>query len=997
MNKQSFLIGILCGALCLAVQAAQDLESRFENPPRESRTAVFWFWSNSVSRESITRDLTAMQEAGIGRAVLSMTRYHSGTVPLEQGGTVFLSPAFLRDLRFALDEAERLGLQITLNPANGWYQGGPWVTPDLGSQMLVWSVLDVTGPESLEKALPLPDRHRSNARAKIMPGAMEFLQPVAVLAYRKSARGRLVADSLVRLDDRMDASGRLTWDIPPGDWAVYRFGHIPNMIGMHQDSPGYTGLQIDHLSQAAIEAYCDHVIRPLLDAAGPHVGGTLDRLHEDSLELGFYDWTAELPARFKALKAYDPVPRLPELAGAEFEPSGVSPSFPDDFAAVLEDLLVTQHYGSLHRFCRKHGLSLGTEGGDVNGSIRVKGAEVEVPMGEFWTHRTRAADSFNAFNRNTVFASHLYGLTNSFEAFTSLQHWMETPAELKAMANEVYALGADHLTVHGFSMSRPEIPAPGDVYFAGTHFNPGVTWWDPFAKELVSFFNRSQALLTAGTPVVDLLYLDGPFIRQQLKTNEMLHESELWKFDVIDPSLIQTLSVSEEGAVVLPGGQTCRVLVLTEPFHHADILPALTELVKQGATVWIRTDESSRLIKSPAVKDWVGRLGAGPEPGLYSAGRGRILIQPPTGTPEPFGDGPYKRRYFRGDSAAAMRTLQIPPAFSYAGESSMRLLFTHRQLGAQQIFFVANAGHETVQADCTFRAAGMQPERWDPVTGKRTPLPVFKCSENTTTVPLQFEAHESFFVVFKDQVDDGPVDELVLDGRPAGALCNQSVREKADGAIHLAAFAGGNYQIRHADGTEETRDLKIPLPVTVSSAWDIRFIPAREEISAFQISTNRLFLWNQSPDARLRGFSGTAVYTASVDLDVDWLNASDGAVIDLGPVPGIPELRAVGGGNYEPTANIYDALCAEIRINRKPVGLLWSAPWRLDCSGLLKPGTNEIEIRVINPWHNWRVANGFLPVAHSWSTPGLKLPLIDSGLSGPVRLIPAVHIPFRRM
>jgi len=59
-------------------------------------------------------------------------------------------------------------------------------------------------------------------------------------------------------------------------------------------------------------------------------------------------------------------------------------------------------------------------------------------------------------------------------------------------------MGVNHRTIHGFSSSPINTPPPGDVYFAGTHFNPGVTWWNSFAQPLTSFFNRSQTMLTTG-------------------------------------------------------------------------------------------------------------------------------------------------------------------------------------------------------------------------------------------------------------------------------------------------------------------------------------------------------------------------------------------------------------------------------------------------------------------------------------------------------------------
>jgi hypothetical protein len=37
-----------------------------------------------------------------------------------------------------------------------------------------------------------------------------------------------------------------------------------------------------------------------------------------------------------------------------------------------------------------------------------------------------------------------------------------------------------------------------------------------------------------------------------------------------------------------------------------------------------------------------------------------------------------------------------------------------------------------------------------------------------------------------------------------------------------------------------------------------------------------------------------------------------------------------------------------LRVNGKPAGTLWTAPWRIDVTGLLHPGENRIEVTVMN-------------------------------------------------
>ena len=43
---------------------------------------------------------------------------------------------------------------------------------------------------------------------------------------------------------------------------------------------------------------------------------------------------------------------------------------------------------------------------------------------------------------------------------------------------------------------------------------------------------------------------------------------------------------------------------------------------------------------------------------------------------------------------------------------------------------------------------------------------------------------------------------------------------------------------------------------------------------------------------------------------------------------------------------------AGVRLNGMNLGIVWTAPWQLDITDAVKPGTNALEIRVTNLWPN---------------------------------------------
>ena len=909
----SLLAGLLIGVNPAGVRA-DGLEEEFRQPSNENKVAVFWFWANTVTKEGITRDLEAMKQSGIGRAVLGMTAAHSATV--ESGGVVFLTPEWLALFRYALDEADRLGIKISAVMSNGWYQGAPWVTPEMGAQQLVWSETAITGPSTFSAALPVPDKFRKEKRGGISAKAKGHFKPVAVLAFRQNAKGELLKDTMVRLDDQMKSDGTLNWPAPDGKWCVFRFAYVPNFVPMKQDSPGFTGLQIDHLSAKTMEMFFNKVGLPMLEAAGPHVGKTLDFLHEDSVELDPYNWTGDLPEQFIARRHYDLIPWLPVLAGKKFADEPQTGRIENDFEAVVDEMLADEHYGTFRKLCHQHGIRLETEGGDVSSSLRVKGT-TDLVMGEFWNSRSKDRDSrhvensnnLRAFNPNSVIASHIYGRNRvSFESFTSAQHWKEYPAMLKPMADEVYCLGVNHLTLHGYSYSRPETPNPGDVYFAGTHFDPGITWWK-YAGEFFTYLNRCQALLLAGQPVTDILYVDGPETQIMIQNNEARSLTALSKCDVIPGDfLVSQLKVLPGGRVGLTNGASYAVLAVANATIEPAALQKIVQLVKDGATAWFRTvpKQASGWTGYPdtdkTVANCLEELGTEKSAGVYAVGKGKVIL----------GDMPVKN---------LLAGIGLAPDFSYTPDDGQPFLdYTHRRVADVDVYFVANWKDVPHQAECAFRVTDKQPELWDPVTGKISPCPEYQAGDGTVRLSLKLPPNGSTFVVFRKNAAKTKTTPVAI-GTP-------------------------------------------PAPLSITGPWRIQFNPARAGVPGFEITRPDLFLWNESANANIKDFAGTASYHSEFSVGKEWLGTNRQAFLDLGVIHDL----------------------AEIFVNGKSMGAVWTAPFRADIASALQAGSNTLEIRVVNTWHNWRLANNpLLNLPASWGTRGLTDPM-PAGLLGPVVL-----------
>jgi len=159
---------------------------------------------------------------------------------------------------------------------------------------------------------------------------------------------------------------------------------------------------------------------------------------------------------------------------------------------------------------------------------------------------------------------------------------------------------------------------------------------------------------------------------------------------------------------------------------------------------------------------------------------------------------------------------------------------------------------------------------------------------------------------------------------------------------------------------------------TVEGAWDISFQPNRG--APARISLDKLASWSENADAGVKYFSGTATYTKTLQAPADWFAAPlknhVRLWLDLGDVKNL----------------------AAVSVNGKPLGIVWKPPFRVDLTGALKSGANQLEIKVTNLWVNRLIGDQQPGIATKYTYTTQQFyqqnsPLLPSGLLGPVRIV----------
>jgi hypothetical protein len=157
--------------ICLsAISHGAGLEHGFRTPPSDAKPRTWWHWmAGNITREGITADLEAMKTAGLGGATILDI---SEGIP--KGAVRSLSPEWFGLVNHALQEAARLGLEITLNNCPGWSSsGGPWIKPVNAMKEIRFTETYVDGGKPLNLTLEQPKCGRGNS----------FYRDIAVLAF----------------------------------------------------------------------------------------------------------------------------------------------------------------------------------------------------------------------------------------------------------------------------------------------------------------------------------------------------------------------------------------------------------------------------------------------------------------------------------------------------------------------------------------------------------------------------------------------------------------------------------------------------------------------------------------------------------------------------------------------------------------------------------------------------------------------------------------------
>jgi hypothetical protein len=836
-------------------------------------------------------------------------------------------------------------MEVILGTGPGWSgSGGSWVRAEDSMQHLVGSSVEVKGPVQFDQILPVPPPHAPNPFSGMSPAHQAerdaWFRDVAVLAFPtppgqqatidkvniktlkdvlpysirrtndlfvmpraefdEPAPSQVIeGDQVIDLTELMQPGGRLRWEAPEGDWTVMRF--VARSTGQTTRPAPRTGhgFETNKFDAASYRRHWNEfqakLLKKIVAEGGPlQPGKGLTTIHLDSWEMSSQNWTADFREEFRKRRGYDPQPFYPAWMGLVVESMEKTERVLWDMRRTAQELVLEEHAGEIRKIAREHGLLYSNEPYDMNpaGNIDL-GSVADVPMCEFWY---APLDTQYSCIEAVSIANTMGPQVVKAEAFTSSRDaFAKTPANMKNQTDWAFAIGINGIVFHTYQhQALGERERPGMTMGPyGIQWHRNQTFWD-FLPAYHEYLTRCSHLLRQGEAVADILYL------------------------------------TPEGAphiFVAPADAT------EGPDQMRD---------KKGYAF----DAVTPRILGMRAKVEDGRI-AFPNGSKY-----RVLVLPdvPTMTPESM------ERILQLVEAGAS-VIGSPPVKSpsLVGHPSCDAMVAAR---ARAVWGAGKAPGKVTRIDhgrgAIFWGGDLDPES-GLYPGYRATAAVLSglgLPEDFTSPSgmLRFKHRqtEEADIYFVSNRTDGEVvteGNFRVDGRQprlwdpvsgetralSDYQCHGGItRVPLSFASHQSFFvvfpkrAAGESNPRSPAGNVDVLHQVAPL----DGAWNVSFDPKLG--GPERIAFGRLVDWTARPEEGIRYYSGIATYRKLFDLPPVDVAEDAGIYLDLGAV--------------------HD-LC-RVRLNGRDLGIVWTAPWRVNITSAVKPAGNRLEIEVVNGWVN---------------------------------------------
>ena len=736
------------------------------------------------------------------------------------------------------------------------------------------------------------------------------------------------------LSSKMDKDGKLQWQAPDGRWTILRFGYT--LEGQRtRCSSTVIGYEADMLDPIGIETHFKHCAEPLLDAAGLYAGKTLKYLHVDSYETGADvqgqqpTWSAAFLKEFRTRRGYDPLPYLPALARRIVDNREITDRFLFDIRMTISDLMIERFFGRFAELAHAHGVGIHCETGygtypHPNFDGLRAAGQCDVTMGEFWWGTD---------------------IMSQFAPYCNVIRSVASPAHIYGKR----IVQAESFTAWSHFLEYPATLKPlGDEAFCDglnrvmfhqytlqpNDDRPGYQYGaGTHIDRHVTWWPMAQPFLTYLTRCQNILQA-GRFHADVCYFNGEGTSKYVPSKRFLKPALPPGYNFDCVNADVILNRMTVK--------NGQVVLPnGMTYKLMVLPTQRTMSPEVLSKIKK-LIEDGAAVLGDKPlsSPGLTNWPKSDKQVKTiadsmwnEENTDHPRVDNqvvkninyqPIGKGMLIWGSAIDEVLKNDGTQDFEAPNGNKDFEFIHRVIDGSDFYLVSNQANHVQNGEHIFRVRDRIPELWDPVTGIRRDLPDFKQTEDGRIRIPMTFELYQSFFIVFRKPIESPVP-------PSNKKNFPELKQRAE----------------------------------LTGPWAVAFDPKWG--GPERVVFDKLDDWTKRPEPGIKFYSGTAIYKKT---------------FDLANLPSLPKKKAIfldlGTVDY----------VARVKLNGRDLGIVWTAPWRVDISGVVKEKGNELEIEVVNTWLNRLVGDAQLPpekrLGKTNATYPPDQPLMPSGLLGPV-------------
>lgn len=1009
------------GLVAATANAADSaaVKTLFSNPPGEFTSAPFIVWNDMLTDEQVQSTLRDMAEQNIRQAIIH---------PRPGLMTPYLSDEWFRLWKVALDEAERLDMDLWIYDENSYPSGfaGGFVPEAM--------------PESRGRGLVFREVKRVDRPAEDVIGVY-----------------RLTGDK----SEDVTGQARAGATLPEGKYLIAT-------IQRAKESPWYGGkFYVDLLYPGVTQKFLELTLEPYRRRFGEQFGKRIPGSFTDEPQLrpaGGLPWTDDLPQQFEKRWGYRLTDHLPSLA----RPVGDWRRVRHNYFQLVLELFIARWAKPYYDYCAKNHFEF---------------------TGHYWDHEWPGCISVT--DNMAMYAWQqrpgIDCLMNQYREETNAQFGnVRMVKELSSVANqvgqkrtlcEIYGAGGwdlrfedmkrigDWLVVLGVNTLNEHLSYV-TLRGARKHDHPQSfsyhePWWDSY-HVIVDHFTRLSAATTQGRQICPVLVIE-PTTTAWLYQQDAGQREQLKQLGVQFQDLVNALERAQveydlgcENVIADHGAVDGKRFKVGRQSYHTVVLPPMTD----------NLNTKTIALLEEFVKAGGRVIACGAAPSLVegqASDRGQKLAQ----------QACWKQLEPSAVPAALLAVNTDGFAIRRSTDDKGVLLHQRRQLDDGQLVLLVNTSIESPSTGLIeTKARGI--EQWDTQTGKAAPYR-FTAGQDGSKAEYQIPPCGSLLLFLSDKpTESAPAATTQVTAvRPVGSM---QVRRAEPNVLTIDYFdvtAGGetltsanfykastfafqkhglpynpwDHAVQFRDeliskrfspesGVEATYrftiDEKVPQPLSIvierpdlytvtcngkpvqaaAGAWWLDRAFGKIDITAIaQVGENAVTI-KASPftvyhelqpayvlgDFSLRAADKGFVIAPAKPLSLGPWNQQGCPLYAAGV--GYTQRFDVGqpSGRYRVTVPAWYGSVAKVLVNGQLAGHLVSQPWECDVTDALKPGENTVEVVVIGTLKNpLGPHHGNPPLGTAWPAsfrkgpevgppPGAEYHTLGYGLLEPFRL-----------